>query len=238
MPTILALYTTRESAREAADRVRGVPTARVRLLGPSAADRDLPTVPKNEAEQPGPGTALGGVVGGAAGAAGGAALGTAAAAAIAVPPLAAGVAAAALLGAAGAAVGAAAAHRLDEELFEGVPRDEIYVYDDALRQGRWLVAVTLDDEKREKEVRSMLENSGAESLDAAREAWWIGLRDAEKAAYGPAGGDFEAIESDYRRGFEDALHGHEVDANAGEAYHRGDARGEAFAAARGVKAAV
>jgi hypothetical protein len=239
MSTILALYTTRGAARKAADLIaQRVASANVRVLGPSSAGRDLPSVPKDEAEQPGPGTAIGGVVGGAAGAAGGAALGTAAAAAVALPPLAAGVAAAALLGADGAAVGAAAAHRLDEELFEGVPRDETYVYDDALRQGRWLVAVSLEDEKREKEVREMLESSGAESLDAAREAWWIGLRDAEKAAYGPADGDFEAIEADFRRGFETALRGHSMDPAAGEAYHRGYARGEAFAAARGVKAAV
>jgi hypothetical protein len=238
MSTILAIYTTRAAARSAADLIeQRVPSAQTHILGPESAGRDLPSVPKDEAEQPGPGTAIGGVVGGAAGAAGGAALGAAAAAAVAVPPLAAGVAAAAILGAAGAAVGAAAAHRLDEELFDGVPRDEVYVYDDALRQGRWLVAVTVD-EHREKEVKNMLEIAGAESLDAAREAWWIGLRDAEKAAYGKADGDFEAVEEDFRRGFETALHGHPIDPDAGEAYHRGYARGEAHAAARGIKAAV
>ena len=64
------------------------------------------------------------------------------------------------------------------------------------------------------------------------------MRDAEKSAYGPAGGDFEAIEVDFRRGFEAAIGGHSPDPDGGEAYRRGYARGEAFATARGVKAAV
>jgi hypothetical protein len=242
MPTNLAIYKTRDAAERAARHVReAVPRARAHVLGPEVADRDLPFVPKNEAEQPGPGTALGGVVGGAAGAAGGMALGTAAAA-LAVPgvgpALAAGAAAAAVLGAAGAAAGAVAAHKLDEEMFEGVPRDEIYVYEDALRQGRFLVAVTSEEED-EKGVKEILEASGAESLDIARETWWIGLRDAERSAYLAAGGDFDAVEADFRHGFEAAIRGGDAPGeNATESYRRGFARGEAFAAARGVKAAV
>lgn len=52
----------------------------------------------------------------------------------------------------------------------------------------------------------MLEEAGAESLDAAREAWWVGLRDAEQAHYEAAGGDFQSAEETYRRGFVSALH--------------------------------
>ena len=52
----------------------------------------------------------------------------------------------------------------------------------------------------------MLAQAGAESLDAAREQWWVGLRDAEEAAYDAPDGEFSRIESTYRAGFEAALH--------------------------------
>ena len=46
---------------------------------------------------------------------------------------------------------------------------------------------------------------GAESVDAAREEWWIGLRDAEEAEYTRAGGDFRKDEALYRAGFDAAF---------------------------------
>lgn len=51
----------------------------------------------------------------------------------------------------------------------------------------------------------MLTAAGAESLDAAREQWWVGLRDAEEAEYEGPDGEFSRIESTYRAGFEAAL---------------------------------
>ncbi|MGH7831609.1 MAG: hypothetical protein ACREP8_15700, partial [Candidatus Binatia bacterium] len=51
----------------------------------------------------------------------------------------------------------------------------------------------------------VLDRSGAESVDAAREQWWLGLRDAEEEQYHGDGGDFRRDEQDYRRGFEAAL---------------------------------
>jgi hypothetical protein len=50
-----------------------------------------------------------------------------------------------------------------------------------------------------------MERAGAESLDAARHSWWIGLRDAEAAEYDPNGKSFGAAEQTYRSGFEAAL---------------------------------
>ena len=41
---------------------------------------------------------------------------------------------------------------------------------------------------------------------AARESWWLGLRDAEEEHYQTEGGDFGPDEIGYRRGFEAALH--------------------------------
>jgi hypothetical protein len=42
-------------------------------------------------------------------------------------------------------------------------------------------------------------------VDAARKAWWIGLRDAEKEHYRSIGENFEQVEGEYRVGFEAAL---------------------------------
>jgi hypothetical protein len=61
-----------------------------------------------------------------------------------------------------------------------------------------VIVFTKYDEK-EDAARRVLLGSGAESLDAARESWWLGLRTAEQEHYEP--GD----ESNYRHGFEAAL---------------------------------
>ena len=47
---------------------------------------------------------------------------------------------------------------------------------------------------------------GAESIDAARKQWWIGLRSAEEAHYAKSGKNFAEDEKFYRLGFEAALH--------------------------------
>src|SRR5262249_18031832 len=51
-------------------------------------------------------------------------------------------------------------------------------------------------------TESVLMEDGAESIDAAREQWWTGLRSAEEAAYNAEGFDFDADEAEFRRGFE------------------------------------
>jgi hypothetical protein len=60
--------------------------------------------------------------------------------------------------------------------------------------------------KREAErARELLAECGAESIDAARDAWWIGLRDAEAEHYQALGYNFEGDHIIYREGFEAAL---------------------------------
>ncbi len=54
-------------------------------------------------------------------------------------------------------------------------------------------------------MRRRLADLGAESIDAAREEWWIGLRDAEEAEYVREGGDFRKDEALFRRGFDAAV---------------------------------
>jgi hypothetical protein len=175
---------------------------RVTLLTPHASDAQVQSVPTTEAEPPGIGRAIGAVAGAAAGAGGG--MQAAALLTLAVPGvgpvLALGALGAVLFGIGGAAVGAA----IDRNLREGLPRDELYVYEDALRRGKTVVIGLAESAEQAERARGLLTSAGAESIDAAREQWWVGLRDAERAEYTQAGGDFVRDEAIYRRGFETA----------------------------------
>jgi hypothetical protein len=95
---------------------------------------------------------------------------------------------------------------MESAIAQGIPRDEIYVYEDALRRGRSVVVAFADNEEIAENARAELARAGAESVDAAREEWWIGLRDAEREHYTNQGGDFNLDEAKYRLGFEAALH--------------------------------
>ncbi|HXH12917.1 MAG TPA: hypothetical protein VNP04_24495 [Alphaproteobacteria bacterium] len=210
MRTVVGIFTSHADAALAAERLRsiGIANEHLNFLTPHVTQAELHSVPTTDAEQPGVGKVLGGVVGGVTGASGGL-LGAAVASTVipGVGPVAAiGLAAAALLGAGGAVAGAAAGGSLDNTLSIGLPKDELFLYEDALRQGRTVVLVLAEDASRAEEVRDILMNAGAESLDAARERWWLGLRDAEAETYTADGGDFAADETAYRCGFEAALH--------------------------------
>lgn len=122
------------------------------------------------------------------------------------PVLAIGLAGAALLGLAGATVGAVGGDALDNAMTEGLPADEIFVYEDALRRGRSVLIVFAHDEAHAASIRRLMEGEGAETVDAAREQWWIGLRRPEEEHYSKLGRDFKEDEKFYRLGFEAALH--------------------------------
>jgi hypothetical protein len=211
METAVGIFSSRSDAEQAvrALRSRGVPADHIQLLLPESASIDLPVVPTDEAEQPGMGKAVGGVVGAAVGASAGLGLGTAAASLL-IPGVGAvtaiGLAAAALFGAGGAIGGAAAGGVLEEKTEQGLPKDEVYLYEDALALGRSLVFVLADKDEEVKIARRTLEETGAETLDVARERWWVGIRDAEQEHYEKDGKTFAPHEHHYRRGFETALH--------------------------------
>ncbi|HEX8353779.1 MAG TPA: hypothetical protein VF611_12815 [Pyrinomonadaceae bacterium] len=211
MSTVSGIFNSTAEAEHALDALRsaGVGEERVSLLTPGTSQGQLDEVPATETEQSGTGTALGGVVGGALGVAGGLHLGAAAASLLIPgvgPVLAAGLVGAALLGLGGAATGAAAGGALEDSMAQGLPHDELFVYEDALRRGRSVVLVVADDEATEGIARDLFAAAGAESVDAARESWWVGLRDGEEAEYTGDGGDFGVDEPTYRRGFEASLH--------------------------------
>jgi hypothetical protein len=121
------------------------------------------------------------------------------------PVLAVGLAGAALLGAGGAVGGALLGEKADEKSTEGVPSDELFFYEDALRQGKSVILVLAVGKSDEARARKVLEDAGAQSLDAARKDWWIGLRDAQAEHYKALGHNFEGDEDVYRVGFESAL---------------------------------
>jgi hypothetical protein len=209
MKTVAGVFRHSESAREAAVALRraGFPQDQVNLLFPTSSEEALHSVPASETEQPGVGGAIGGVVGGALGIAAGFELGVVVTAMIpgVGPILAVGIAAAALFGAGGAVSGAILGEAADENTTEGVPSDELIFYEDALRQGKSLVLVLAKDDSEEERAGKLLEDGGAQSIDAARNDWWVGLRDAQAEHYRSLGRNFEMDQDVYRAGFESAL---------------------------------
>src|SRR5215467_13204176 len=151
MEILTGVYQTRADAEKVVNQLRslGVPEERIGLITPGTdPDHVRVGLPVTDTEQPGMGRAMGAAVGGAVGAAGGATLGLAVAT-LAVPGigpvLAFGVVGAALLGVVGAAAGSAVGDQLEEELGEGVPHEDLFVYEDALRHGRSVVIAHVSD---------------------------------------------------------------------------------------------
>jgi hypothetical protein len=211
MEAISGVFQSREDAEKAINELReaGIPNNRIGLVAPGSDDRDIEAgLPVTDTEQPGMGRAMGAAVGGAMGAAGGATLGLAAATA-AVPgigPLIAfGMVGAALLGVVGATAGAAVGDEIEEQLGEGVPHEDIYLYEDALRHGHSVLIVYADTDDETDRAEQILERSNAMDLDGLRENWWSELRDGERAHYHRDGRDFDRDEESYRRGYEAAL---------------------------------
>src|SRR4051812_10118378 len=177
MSTVAGIFNSRADAERAVERLRsaGVAEDGISLLTPGTSQAELDEVPTTETEQPGMGKALGGTVGGALGVAGGLHLGATVASLFVPgvgPILAAGLVGAALLGAGGAATGAAVGGALEDSMARGLPHDELFVYEDALRRGRSVIIVVAEDEPQAETARGIISQSGAESVDAAREEWW------------------------------------------------------------------
>jgi hypothetical protein len=179
----------------------------ITVLYPGASESQVHSLPASETEQPGMGSAIGGVLGAALGAAGGFELGVGVTALIpgVGPVLAAGIAGAAILATGGLIAGAELGGAAEERSTRGIPADEVFFYEDALRQGRSVVVLLANGDDEARRARDVLVREGAESIDAAREAWWIGLRDAEAEHYRALGHNFEQDQGVYRAGFEAAL---------------------------------
>ena len=211
MQTVVGIFTSQVAAECGVERLRalGIAPEHINLLIPGASETKLARVPTTEAEQPGLGQGIGGVVGGALGASSGLLAPTILSALI--PGIgtvtAIGLAALGITGAVGGALaGVAAGAALENAMSHGIPKDELFVYKDALKQGRTVLIALTNDAEEAEAARQALVQTGAESIDAARDRWWLGLRDVEAEAYTGQGGDFTKDEIVYRRGFEAALH--------------------------------
>ncbi len=207
MKAVTGVFGSQTDAQRALAQLRslGLAEDRLTLLTPGGVDTHEPAVPAVSAEQPGMGKAMGALVGTAAGMSTGPLL--VAALIPGVGPITAiGLLGGALAAATGASVGAVAGEKLENAMTDGLPEDEIFVYEDALRKGRSVVIALASDDVEASVFRELLTAEGAESIDAAREQWWIGLRSAEQEHYSGHARKFGEDEKFYRLGFESALH--------------------------------
>src|SRR5580704_11306685 len=201
MKAVTGVFRSRSDAeRTLAEMVSmGLRQDKVTLLTPESSTAEVQRVPTVAGEQPGMGKAIGAVMGASV-----ALSGVPLIAAVMVPGVGAitalGILGGAILAAAGASIGAAAGAKLENSMTEGLPEDELFVYEDALRKGRSVV-IALADETKASLFRELLKAEGAEEVDAAREQWWIGLRDAEHEHYSALGKNFGDDEKFYRLGF-------------------------------------
>jgi hypothetical protein len=206
---ITGVFKTREAAEQAvsAAHTAGIPGDRITLLTPGSVDqvdKEMKSVATDATEQPGMGGAIGALLGGGIGLTGGSLL---MALVPGVGPITAfGLLGTAILGAAGATIGATTGNKVERDSYQGLPEDEIFVYEDALRKGRSVVVALADDGDSASKVREVLDNEGAESVDAAREQWWIGLRNAEESRYSKTTRSFSEDEKFFRLGFQAAMH--------------------------------
>jgi hypothetical protein len=210
MEIVTGVFESRNNAEKTVRDLRslGIQESRIGFLAPGTADGTPEAgVPVTDTEEPGMGRAMGAAVGGGMGAAGGAALGLAVAS-LAVPgigPLIAfGMLGGGLLGAIGAAAGAAIGDTVEEELGEGIPHEDLYIYEDALRRGKSVVIAYPDEGEQAEKAADVLNVNGAEDMETVRENWWQELRDEERSSY--RGGHFDHDEESYRRGYQAALH--------------------------------
>jgi hypothetical protein len=209
MQAVTGVFKSQDQAENAVNQLRslGITDKRIGIVRPGSTPERLETgVPVSDTEEPGMGRAMGAAVGGAMGAAGGATAGLAVASLVIPgigPLLAFGMVGAALLGTVGAAAGSAVGDTVEEELGEGIPHEDVYLYEDALRHGHTVLIAYVDEGDQADNAAKVMSDAGAEDLDVMRENWWQQMRDEERAHYGDT---FDQDEESYRRGYTAALH--------------------------------
>lgn len=223
MKSIAGIFGSREDARRAFEHLRseGIFEEHLNLLVPGEIEKEQLSARETrggtEPTDVGAGKTFGSILGGASGLALGP-LATAAVTALipGIGPIAAiGVAATALFGAGGGLLGAKVGERIDEAREGEIPHDELYVYEDALRNGNSVVIALVPDQEGLDLAGRVLRDEGAGQVDVARDQWWTSIRDNERTEYSAIGGNFDSDEPKYRHGFESALHtpsrGHSYD---------------------------
>jgi hypothetical protein len=212
METTVGIFRSQAGTDDALARLKavGIGYDKTTVLKPGTTNRRVEaSVRTSDTEGPGMAAAMGGTVGGAIGLGAGASLGAAVVSLFVPgvgPIVAAGILGAALVGTGAALAGAQAGSLLEGRLAQGLPHDELFVYEDALRHGHSVIIVSADDSATAECVHDAFSRAGAESIDAARESWWVGLRETEEPDYDRTHSGFKHDETTYRQGFEAALH--------------------------------
>ena len=221
MKPVVGVFNSRSAAQTAAAKLLPlrIPKNKINILTPDVTQTELAQLPTQAAEQPGMGKAMGATVGGAIGLAAGGTL-SAILGSFLVPGVGPVLAIGLAGGVLGAVAGGGAGSAIESSTTDGLPEDELFVYEDALRQGHSVVIAIASNDQQAEAARGALEEAGAESIDRAREMWWVGLRDAEKETYQVHGRNFEEDERYFRCGFEAAQHS----ANRGKSYEECRAR--------------
>ena len=181
MKTIVGVFGSTSAADRAAATLvnEGIPPSRIRQLTPESPENQIhSTIPTSETEQAGMGRAVGGVVGGVVGAV--VVLTIIAVSSRTMVTLTGTNYLVTAIGAiVGAIAGAFAGGALEDKLSRGLPKDEIYFYEEALRRGRSVVFVFASSNAQEDRVRELLGSAGADSLDAGDESWKVGIQTPE-----------------------------------------------------------
>ena len=169
MQAVTGVFSFRADAERAVGNLRstGVPANKITLLIPENVKKELESVPVDAAEQPGMGKAVGAVGGAAAGLSGGSLVMAAVVPGVG-PVTAVGLLGGAVLAAAGASVGAATGGSLENSTTEGLPEDEIFVSEDALRKGRSVVIALAEDVAAASSLRELLDAEGEKTLGARK----------------------------------------------------------------------
>src|SRR5260370_40515005 len=135
MKSVVGIFNSLPDAARAAASLRslGILDHRIGVLAPGSTESEIQAImPTTEAEQRGMGEAIGGTGGAAIGIAGGATAGAAGETLLLPgvgPVIALGLIGAAVLGTGAGAAGALAGEALEEGISNGLPRDELYVYE-------------------------------------------------------------------------------------------------------------
>ena len=204
----IEIFRSPEAAQQAFDALRaeGFALDQLTVLAPSATSTEIPPGSPVETDAPGAhGVNTGEVAGSIMGWAGGVA--SAAVTLFVLPavgPIAV-VGTLALASVLGATVGGAAGYAVQHAATQPFPHDHAFVYEDALRRGRWLLIVQAADEHQLKTTLRILDFTDTESFDNARETWWRFLRTTEAQEAKASSQEFTNIEPLYREGFEAAL---------------------------------
>lgn len=247
MEVVAGIFHFPADATRTAERLRemGIPQERVRVVTPETS-RQGPegAIPVEETEGPGVGTVLGGLVGGVL--------------ALVISPFFVAGGPYAAIGRIGATVivvlgavilGMVLGARIERSATRGVPRGDLFLYEEALRRGRSILIATADAPTQAATIRRELKAGGADPVDAFGTDWWQGLREVEQAHYeAGTGRAFADAEPAYRRGYELALHrayrgrpyeavaqeleGRQEDRSRADDLRRGYERGQAYFASR------